>query len=254
MTSVRRIFLVLALFGVVMFSAQAAHAVSEKAQRFFDRGTAAIESASGPQDFRDAAGEFQKAAEVSPDWPDPYYNAGVALEKAGDPTGAAAAFRKYLKAAPQASDAKAVQQKINKLEYLAEKQAKNPQQALGGGGDFKTLLKSLDGAIFRGERFATAIDEIRIKDGVATYGKYNTGHDEEWLRLNPQLRDNPFMEISSQRLTGFTSPWSKFACRPGDISSVQPGKLVLSQDGQKLTEKWTCSGQERIGGVFYKQD
>lgn len=120
--------LILSLMMVIMtHPARSETAVSEKAQRFFDRGTAAIESANRPEDFRAAAEEFSNAYEAEPKWPDPYYNAGVALEKAGDPAGAAKAFRQYLKLAPNAHDAKAVQQKMNKLEYLAEKQAKDRQ-------------------------------------------------------------------------------------------------------------------------------
>lgn len=110
-------------------AARAESAVSEKAQRFFDRGTAAIKAADKPQDFRDAADEFNKASAAAPSWPDPYYNAGVALEKAGDPAGAYKAFKSYLKAAPGAPDAKQVQKKVNELEYLSEKQEKQKADA-----------------------------------------------------------------------------------------------------------------------------
>ena len=49
--------------------------VSTQAQRYFDRGTAAME-----KDFQAAIREFGQAVQLAPDWPDAVYNLGAAHE------------------------------------------------------------------------------------------------------------------------------------------------------------------------------
>lgn len=148
MNTFAKVLALLCILCAPFTPAAAETTVSEKAQRFFDRGTVAIKTAESPADFRDAAAEFHKASAAAPSWPDPYYNEGVALEKAGDPAGAYKAFKNYQKAAPDASDTRQVRQKINELEYLAEKQSKERTAVMGKKSGHDKLLKSLEGAVY----------------------------------------------------------------------------------------------------------
>lgn len=97
-----------------------AAAVSEEAQRHFNRGMAAVEMAQTPEDYRPAIEEFQKAQTMAPDWPDVYYNLGLVQEKAGKYKEAASSLRQYLQLAPDSPDVAAVRALADKLEYKAE--------------------------------------------------------------------------------------------------------------------------------------
>jgi len=95
--------------------------VSEEAKRYFDRGMAAVEMAKSPADLEEAIREFQKAAELAPGWPDPYYNLGLIQEKTGRLGDALRNLRKYLELSPNSADSGDVKQLINKIEYKQEK-------------------------------------------------------------------------------------------------------------------------------------
>lgn len=73
---------VFAVSALLMFSVNA-WAVSEEAQRYFNRGMAAVEIAKSPDDYALAIKEFEKAIRLAPEWPDVYYNLGMVQEKAG---------------------------------------------------------------------------------------------------------------------------------------------------------------------------
>jgi hypothetical protein len=78
--------------------------VSEEAKRHFDRGTAAVEIAKDPGDYKIAIDEFKQASALAPNWPNVYYNPGLVQEKSGQ--------SKYatdtLKFAPNAADGDSV--------------------------------------------------------------------------------------------------------------------------------------------------
>lgn len=111
------------LLLAVLLSVDAAPAPGEEARRHMMRGRAAMKTAAGPADFAVAAGEFEAAAKADPKLVEARYNAGVAHEKAGDAASALAQFRAYLAVAPKAKDAKAVQDRVYELEFVAEKAA-----------------------------------------------------------------------------------------------------------------------------------
>ncbi len=100
-------------------------------ERHMARGTAAMEEAKSPADFQDAVREFGAAVQLAPDFADAWYNLGVAQEAAGDYAAALDSFGTYLKKAPNAPDRKAVQSRIFKLEYKADKQQKTPSTEAG---------------------------------------------------------------------------------------------------------------------------
>jgi hypothetical protein len=97
-------------------------AVSDEAKRHFDRGMAAVEMAKSPDDFAPAIREFEQAVSLAPNWPDVYYNLGMAQEKAGKYSDAITNLKQYLRLAPNASNAETVKSLINKLEYKVERE------------------------------------------------------------------------------------------------------------------------------------
>ena len=97
-----------------------AAAVSEEAQKHFDRGMAAVEMARTPEDYVPVIDEFNKARALAPDWPDVYYNLGIIQEKAGKYRDAVDSLRKYLQLVPDSPDAAAIRTLINKSEFKAE--------------------------------------------------------------------------------------------------------------------------------------
>jgi tetratricopeptide (TPR) repeat protein len=111
-----------------------APAVPEEAERYMGRGQAAVEIAKSPEDFKRAAGEFQKALRIAPWLANGYYNLGIVQEKAGQLAEAMRSYKLYLLVAPSAPDAQQVRTRIFGLEYKAEREkeevAKGEQQRL----------------------------------------------------------------------------------------------------------------------------
>jgi tetratricopeptide (TPR) repeat protein len=109
----------------LFLAATVAHAmeVPQGAQRHMARGMAAMQLAKNPADFRDAVSEFRQATTLAPDWPDAWFNLGIAQESAGDYAGAIRSFRTYLAKSPQAADRNEVQTRIFGLEYKQERVA-----------------------------------------------------------------------------------------------------------------------------------
>jgi Tfp pilus assembly protein PilF len=118
-TKVFYLVVVLALSTLLLPTVHAQN-VSEEARRHMARGEAAAEMAKSPAEYDSAIKEFQEAARLAPDWPDPYYNLGLALENNGRLKEAAASYKKYLQLAPNAPDAAKIRVHIYKLEYKAE--------------------------------------------------------------------------------------------------------------------------------------
>lgn len=228
-------------------AAKAGGAVSEKAQRFFNRGTAAIESASGATDFREAAEEFRKAYEAAPEWPDPYYNAGIALEKAGDPAEAAKAFRLYLKAAPDAADAAKVRQKADKLEYLAEKQAKKQMQNTSKQGKQDALVNALDGSVYVDltDLSTPLAGAFRISKGKLYCGNYMPpihAHAHN-TKAGYTTRPNALSGVIDENLEA-RNLCGDILCPDSDIITTVDASL--SEDGQVLKWRHNCSTGRQV--------
>lgn len=73
-----------------------------------------------PRRFEPAIREFEQAVKLAPDWPDPYYNLGLAQENTGKLKEAIANLKEYLRLAPNAPDAANILDQIYKLEYKAD--------------------------------------------------------------------------------------------------------------------------------------
>jgi tetratricopeptide (TPR) repeat protein len=100
-------------------------AIPEDARRHFAYAGTAVKDAKGPSDLDNSIDEFTEAVRLAPWWPDANFNVGVLLEKRERYAEAARYLKIYLIAAPSASDAQTVQQKIYELEYKAKQASAN---------------------------------------------------------------------------------------------------------------------------------
>ena len=98
--------------------------IPEEVERFMARGAAAVKGAKSPDDFKEAATEFEKATRAAPWLAETYYNLGLAQDKAGLHEVALKSLRLYLLAAPSAADAKQVKNLIYEVEYQRDKTVK----------------------------------------------------------------------------------------------------------------------------------
>jgi tetratricopeptide (TPR) repeat protein len=93
----------------------------KNAQKHFDRGNAAVESAVTKEDLEDAVKEFEKAKSFAMDWADVYYNLGIVYDKLDRYKEAIENLQHYLRLSPNAEDTEEVETMINKIEYKNEK-------------------------------------------------------------------------------------------------------------------------------------
>ncbi len=94
--------------------------IPEEATRHAVRGKAFLEKAQDAGGLALAVSEYRQALELAPWWATGYFNLGLIQEKAADYSGAIQSLKLYLLAAPHSADAKAVQEKIYKLEVSQE--------------------------------------------------------------------------------------------------------------------------------------
>lgn len=95
-------------------------AIPDDAQRYFFGSQAALEEWKDNGDtakLDDAVEQLNEALRIAPWWPEAYFNRGLVLEDRGRYADAVESFKLYLLAAPNASDAQQVKQKIYMLEY-----------------------------------------------------------------------------------------------------------------------------------------
>jgi tetratricopeptide (TPR) repeat protein len=100
---------------ILVIGAGSVFGQSEEARRHFDYGEAAVKI----KDYEAAIKEFEQAARLAPNWPDVFYDLGLAQEGANKYGDAVKSYREYLRLAPNANDAEEVKSLINKLEYMA---------------------------------------------------------------------------------------------------------------------------------------
>lgn len=123
MKKIKMLYLVVFVAVVtLLLSSVNAAAVSEKVRYHMVRGQTAMEMAKVPADYELAIEEFKKAQLLAPNWPDVYYNLGVAQEKAGKFKVAAQSLKRYLQLAPKAPNAASIKDLITRLEFKAEQE------------------------------------------------------------------------------------------------------------------------------------
>lgn len=141
-------------------------AIPEEARRRAIRGETVMRTAKKLSDFKRAASEFSEASVITPWWGSVYYNLGLAREAAKDAKGAITAFNLFLKAEPDAPEAKSIRDRLYALEIPAEEQEK--KKAYTG------IWKSDSGSILKGEfaddRFK--FTEVAPSASARGYGYY----------------------------------------------------------------------------------
>ncbi len=98
-------------------------AIPDEAQRYFFGSQAALQEwkdKGDPAKLDDAIEQLNEALRIAPWWPEAYFNRGLVLEDRGRYAEAVDSLKLYLLAAPNASDATQVKQKIYMLEYKAK--------------------------------------------------------------------------------------------------------------------------------------
>lgn len=103
-------------------------------------------------DFLEAEEYFEKASNLAPWWPDPYFNLGLVQEKIGDYDFATMNLEFYLLAAPDAHDTAAVKQKIYEMEYMVKRMQQageyiNRGSELFNSGDYQGSIRENKEAI-----------------------------------------------------------------------------------------------------------
>jgi tetratricopeptide (TPR) repeat protein len=93
----------------------------KQANKHYDRGLAAVESAVTKEDLEDAVKEFEEARSLASGWADVYYNLGMVYEKLERYKEAVENLKHYIQLAPDAEDVNEVETMINKIEYKIEK-------------------------------------------------------------------------------------------------------------------------------------
>ena len=105
---------------LLAWPAQARAAPCDAAERQMAYGAAAMEEAKTAKDkaaYLRAARQFEGASRTAPNCAAARFNMGFAYEHAGELQAAKDAYGAYLRLAPNASDARAVRQRMYKLEY-----------------------------------------------------------------------------------------------------------------------------------------
>jgi len=131
----------------------------EEARKYLVRGMAAIEMAKSEDDLAIAVAEFKKATEIAPDMAAAWYNLGSVQSKTGQINDAIASYRRYLKLAPQAEDARRISDEIIKLEFRQEQAIKVKSRAgtwvTEDGTSFRLALDGNRMTLVTGEYFVT---------------------------------------------------------------------------------------------------
>lgn len=134
-TNITLWILTLTLCAIMTYGVSHAQSIPEEARRHMDRGQSALEM----NNSEDALNEFQKAADLAPNWPDPYYHLGLLQNQKGLFENALENLRRYLALAPHADHEREVKQHINKIEYRVEKQKEFQSiiRIITGPGEFR---------------------------------------------------------------------------------------------------------------------
>jgi tetratricopeptide (TPR) repeat protein len=194
-------------------------ALPEEADRYMERGTAALEMAKESHDYADAISEFQKATLAAPWLGTAYYNLGIVQEKAKDYEGAKRNLQLYLLASPNAKDAKKVKGLIYKLEYKSEKagkEASSAQHSVVGEWDAPSVARPL-----------------KITKDDSGY------HVED---NKPFAQEAPFFDVVATDTT-VSYKQSGWANGNGPAEDYWLYSFTLSEDGSQLVGGFTGSGK-----------
>lgn len=198
--------------------------IPEEARRHFVKAAVAFKDAQTPSAYERAVSEYTEALKIAPWWPEAYYNLSKALEASKQYDAAIAQLRFYLLAAPDAKDARAVQDHIYALEERKEENA--PAEELA------RFLKSIEGAVYTFQIKVNAAGHPRTEARVIN-GQLHLFTTDDY---NPGWREY----VASLPITGLTfaaPPEPNYQCP----SSRRPiGKVyTFAPDGSRFTLTYT---------------
>ena len=216
-------------------------AISREAERFMNRGAAAVKSAKDANDFKDAVAEFEKATMAAPWLANAYYNLGVAQDKAGLYAAAIRSLKLYVLAEPNAPDIRSVEKLIDEIEYKQEKAAKDKELTAKKAVEDKRARQEDAGAnkAKEQEEFLRKINGARYI--YRFWGKRSdTGADAEYLQtldvrgdtisMGQGLADGRdwFMNRITYKIEGRT-----LRCFV-DGKAMPQGDAIISEDGNTI--------------------
>jgi len=225
-----------------------APAIPEEAEKFEGRAQFAFKNAKSPADYLDAANEYEKGITAAP-WVAGYYaDLCTIYEKAEKYAEAKKSCEFFLASSPSAQDASDVRKRIAGLEFAMEKVSKQKNQA-------EDFLKKLDGARFV-YRFHNededSMEIIEIRGNMAVKGFMsiaNTYHDQRYKPVGVMKWDNPGYLITGREVV---IPRSD-PCIVDEPCYPVRRILNISEDGNRITERWTRPKGE-LGEVIYLRE
>ena len=236
-------------------------AVPDEAQKYMDRGLAAIEGGKGEEDFRAASVEFTKAASLAPWLGDAYRNLAIAQDKSGQFDAALKSLRLYLLTSPSPADEAWAKSLINKVEYRKEKAAKESSpQAIAEKKQFtdEELIRKINGARFtnsyRDETYGTGAENtIDVRGDAAIYGIIIT-----WTRDGKPIEGFPFGEWrqtsrGSVRGRKIIIPNQSWSYRKGSWFPHEPMICSISENGSALTCNQTTQTNNQLTTTYQRQ-
>lgn len=233
-------------------------ALPDEAIRFEGRAEAAVKGAKAPGDYQAAAAEYRKAIEAAPWVARYYYNLGLVLEKAGQPSDAVVELKRYLAAAGRPADEVAVKKKIAGLEYTAEQQAKQTQAAAAARAQDELIARAMvgswknpcvrvkdgsyGGCFQGGYRLSIQSEGTKVRAEVSGTAYFNTTYNRfQWNRCGLPYFE---AEVKNGRLIGtknsiaFADTCSNIGSEPMDEAvRVEAGRFFTRADG-KQEEEW----------------
>ncbi len=217
-------------------------AISREAERFMNRGVAAVKSAKDANDFKDAVAEFEKATLSAPWLANAYYNLGVAQDKAGLYAAAIRSLKLFVLAEPNAPDIRSVEKLIDEIEYRQEKATKESSPAAIAAKkqkEYEEWLKKIDGRRYTHvQHYQPGNPAISIID---VQGKFllRGWHPQKEAYTGPQVR----VEIK-----GYESEYHFIG------NTDEPERcwtFIISEDGSTITFRDSFTHGRLLGEAIY---
>ena len=218
-------------------------AIPEEAKKYMAAGSADFEQARSRFGYWQAEEKFQKAVNLAPWWPQPYFNLALAQEKQDNFFWAAYNLEFYLLAYPKAPDAEAVKQQIRKLEYLAKKKREafrhiQRGKDLDNAGDIQGAIRETQKAIQIYPGSARAHANLGIMYTVKNNCREAIPELEEGVRLGSDF-PNTFSSL------GYC--YNKLGDRKRAITALEKGLRISSSN--LVAER--AEIHQRLGRYYY---
>lgn len=210
-------------------------AIPEEAQAKDGMARTILSHATTPADMQTAGEAFAEASMLAPWVPDYYFNEATALEKAGEYGDAIRALNFYLIVAPDASDAGAVRGKIEGLRFLQHQAAQETAQRAGTQTQREPDARD-DGAghAWAGTWRSPGTDYIRY------HWTFEIEGGTLFVHTFVDVARRIYNEHLGEALVLRYAVRGRQAVRVDDSGAADT--LMLSDDGQTLTDRRSCCG------------